>query len=67
MNFLKAQAKGFLVGTFVAVLWAALDWFGSKHGLPVQATRSYSDVLFGATAGAGVVFMMWSSKAQTIG
>jgi hypothetical protein len=56
MDFVKAQAKGFLVGIIVMVLWAAFDAISAQIGLPPGATRSYSGTLFAAAAGAGVVF-----------
>ncbi len=57
MTFLKSQGKGMIVGAFVVALWAFLDWFSAKHGLPLgRSARDYGETFFAATAGAGAVF-----------
>ncbi len=61
MRFLKAQFRGMLVGLGVLIVWATLDWFSAKCGVPTGLARSYSDTFFAATAGAAIVFCGQSS------
>lgn len=58
MRFLKAQAKGLVVGLGVLVVWASLDWLAHQAGLPFGQHRSYWATLWAATAGAATVFLV---------
>jgi len=57
MQFLKANAKGLLVGLSVTAVWASADWFAARYGLPFGRDRNYWDTIWAATAGAAGVFV----------